>query len=101
MVNLYQEILLIPMLGTYLGDDFLYYITEFEMALFDFKFLKFIQIPVLESGPSFVDKLDFKQPDELLAENEFESGSAFFNCFQITKAMLIFYLFNMAFLVYK
>ena len=89
------------MLGTYLGDDFLYYITEFKISLFDFQFLKSVQIPVLESGPSFVDELDFEQPDELFADNEFESGSAFFNCFQITKAMLIFFLFNMAFLVYK
>ena len=89
------------MLGTYLGEDFLYYITEFEMALFDFKFLKSVQIPVLESGPSFVDKLDYEQPDELFADNEFESGSAFFNCFQIYKALLIFLFFNMLFLIFR
>ena len=89
------------MLGTYLGDDFLYYITEFKIALFDFQFLKFVEVPVFESSPSIIDKIDFEQPLELFADNEFESGSAFFNCFQIFKAMLIFFLFNMAFLVYS
>ena len=89
------------MLGTYLGDDFLYYITEFKIALFDFQFLKFVKIPVFESGSSIIDKLDFDQPDGLFADNEFESGSAFFNCFQIFKSMLIFFLLNMLFLVYR
>ena len=46
IVNLYQDIVLLPMLGTYLGDNFIYYITEFELALFDFQFLKFVQVPV-------------------------------------------------------
>ena len=90
-----------PLLGTYLGDDFLYYITEFEIALFDFQFLKIVQIPAFENSPSIIDKLDFEQPDRLFVDNEFESGSAFFNCFQIFKSMLIFFIFNMIYLVYR
>ena len=101
MINFYQEILLLPMLGTYIGNDFLYYITEFELAIFDFQFLKFIEVPVCESGPSLLDLIDYEQPDELFADNEFESGSAFFNCFQIIKAMLIFLILNMIFLVFR
>ena len=101
MVNLYQEILLVPMLGTYIGNDFLYYITEFKIAVFDFQFLKFVKMPMLESSPSIIDKLDFEQPLELFADNDFESGSSFFNCFQIFKVMLIFLFFNMIFLIYS
>ena len=89
------------MLGTYIGNNFLYYITEFELAIFDFQFLKFIEVPVCESGPSLLDLIDYEQPDELFADNEFESGSAFFNCFQIIKAMLIFLILNMLFLVFR
>ena len=87
IINLYQEILLLPMLGTYLGNDFHYYITEFKLALFDFEFLKFAPVPVLESSPSIIDELDFKQPNELFESNSFESGSAFYNCFQLLKVM--------------
>ena len=87
IINLYQEILLLPMLGTYLGNDFHYYITEFKLALFDFEFLKFAPVPVLESSPSIIDELDFEQPNELFESNSFESGSAFYNCFQLLKVM--------------
>ena len=89
IINLYQEILLLPMLGTYLGNDFHYYITEFELALFDFEFLKFAPVPVLEISPSIIDELDFEQPNELFESNSFESGSAFYNCFQLLKVMFV------------
>ena len=98
-INLYQDIILIPMLGTYLGNDFHYYITEFEFASFDFEFLKFMEFPVLESGPSIIDELDYEQPDELFADNEIESGSAFVNHFQFIKAMFIMFLLNMTFII--
>ena len=101
IINLYQEILLIPMLGTYLGNDFHFYLTEFELALFGFQFLKFVEFPVFEIGPSIIDEIDYEQPDELFADNGFESGSAFFNCFQIFKAMFIIFIFNLGFLIYK
>ena len=101
MINLYQEILLIPMLGTYLGNDFHYYVTEFELALFDFEFLKFTPVPVFEFGPSIIDELDFDQPDELFANNHFESGSAFYNCFQLLKVMFFWFILDMIFLVFR
>ena len=101
LINLYQEVLLIPLLGTYLGNDFHFYITEFQLALFDFQFLKFMKFPVLESDSSLIDKIDFEQSDELFADNEYESGSAFYNCFQIIKAMLIFLIFNITFIVIR
>ena len=89
------------MLGTYLGDDFLYYITEFKITLFNFQFLKFVEVPMLENGPTIIGELDFDQPNGLFVDNEFESGSAFFNCFQIIKSMLIFFLFNVTFLIFS
>ena len=101
IINLYQEILLIPILGTYLGNDFHFYLTEFELALFGFQFLKFVEFPVFEIGPSIIDEIDYEQPDELFADNEFESGSAFFNCFQILKVIFIIFIFNLGYLIYK
>ena len=101
MVNFYQEILMLPMLGTYMGNNFNYYITEFRLVLFNFQFLKLFQVPFFESGPSIIVVIDYEQPNELFADNEFESGSAFFNCFQIIKAMLIFLIFNTTFLVFR
>ena len=89
------------MLGTYLGNDFHFYITEFEFASFDFEFLKLMEFPVLESGPSIVDKLDYEQPDELFADNNIESGSAFYNHFQFIKALFIILLYNIAFIVLR
>ena len=101
LINLYQEILLLPMLGTYIGDDFHFYITEFAFVLFDFHFLKFAPVPVLESGPSIINQIDYEQPDELFNDNEFESGSAFFNCFQILKILLLVFLINLGYLIYR
>ena len=100
-INLYQDIILIPMLGTYLGNDFHFYITEFELVSFDFEFLKFMEFPVLESGPSIIDELDYEQPDELFADNQIESGSAFVNHFQFIKAMFITLLLNMTFILFR
>ena len=89
------------MLGTYLGNDFHFYITEFQFASFDFEFLKFMEFPVFESGPAFIDEIDYEQPDELFADNEIESGSAFYNHFQFIKAMFIMFLLNTAFIVFR
>ena len=101
IINLYQEILLLPMLGTYLGNDFHFYITEFELALFDFQFLESAEVPVFESGVSIIDQIDYDQPDELFIDNEFESGSAFYNCFQILKVMILVFIFNFGYLIYR
>ena len=89
------------MLGTYIGDDFLYYITEFKIAIFDFQFLEFVKMPVLENSPSIIDELDYDQPDELFANNHFESGSAFYNCFQLLKVMFFWFILDMIFLVFR
>ena len=92
IINLYQEIVLIPMLGTYLGNDFHYYITEFQLAFFKFQFFDSIKFPVIETAPELMKEIDYEQPDLLFAFNEFESGSAFTNCFQILKLIFIFFL---------
>ena len=92
IINLYQEIVLIPMLGTYLGNDFHYYITEFQLAFFKFQFFDSIKFPVIETAPELMKEIDYEQPNLLFAFNEFESGSAFTNCFQILKLIFIFFL---------
>ena len=100
-INLYQDIILIPLLGTYLGNDFHFYITEFEMVFFNFEFLKFIEFPILESGLSIIEELDYEQPNELFSENEIESGSAFVNYFQFIKALFIIFVINIVFIVFR
>ena len=92
LINMYQLIILLPLLGTYLENDFLYYITELEMFSFNFKFMKNIPLPIIDS--LFIDKLDYEQPDQLFEENNFDSGSAFYNHYGFVKTLLFIFLAN-------
>ena len=99
LINMYQLITLLPLLGTYLGNDFLFYITELEMFSFNFKCMKDITFPFVDSH--FIDKLDYEQPDKLFADNNFDSGSAFYNHYGFAKTLLFIFFANLIFLAIK
>ena len=96
LINQYQLIILLPMLGTHLENDFEFYITEFELVSFDFDFMDFITFPFIDSQ---IDGIDYKQPEKLFRNNGVESGSFFFNHYRFVKVMLIFLILNLIFVL--
>ncbi|CAI2361012.1 unnamed protein product [Moneuplotes crassus] len=95
VMNQYQLYLLFPLLQTYLPGDFVFYLTEFELFNFDFKFLEKAKIPGIES---LVDDLDYKVPSSIFSQNGFNSGSFFVSQFQFFKAIGILGIFNFVFI---
>ena len=98
LINQYQLVLLIPMLNTYLANDFEFFITEFELVSFDFDFMDFIEFPLLDSE---VEKIDYEQPQELFEKNGIESGSFFYNHYTFLKVMILVVISNLMFLLIK
>ena len=98
MINQYQLILLLPMLGTYLDDDLRFYITEFELVSFDFDFMDFIKFPFIDSQ---VDGIDYEQSETLFAKNGIESGSFFYNHYRFVKIIIIMFIANLIFILAK
>ncbi|CAI2374207.1 unnamed protein product [Moneuplotes crassus] len=95
VMNQYQLYLLFPLLQTYLPGDFVFYLTEFELFNFDFKFLEKAKIPGIES---LVDDLDYSVPSSIFSQNGFSSGSFVVNQFQFFKAIGILGIFNFVFI---
>ena len=98
LINQYQLIILLPMLGTYLENDFEFYITEFELMSFDFDFMDFIKFPFIDSQ---VDGIDYQQPVKVFSKNGIESGSFIYNHYRFIKVILIVFICDMIFLSTK
>ena len=98
LINQYQLILLLPMLGTYLENNFEFYITEFELMSFDFDFMDFIEFPFIDPK---VDVIDYQQPNELFRNNGVESGSFIHNHYRFIKVILIVFICDMIFILTK
>ena len=98
LINQYQLILLLPMLGTYLENNFEFYITEFELMSFDFDFMDFIEFPFIDPK---VDVIDYQQPNKLFRNNGVESGSFIHNHYRFIKVILIVFICDMIFLLTK
>ena len=69
------------------------------MFSFNFKCMKDITFPFVDSH--FIDKLDYEQPDKLFADNNFDSGSAFYNHYGFAKTLLFIFFANLIFLAIK
>ena len=98
LVNQYQLIILLPMLGTYLENDFEFYITEFQLVSFDFDFMNFIKFPFFDSE---IGHIDYSQPDKIFEDNGVESGSFIYNQYNFIKIMLIVIIIDLIFMGIK
>ena len=95
LINQYQLFLLLPFLQTYMPSDLEYYLTEFSLFSLDFDFLKFFKIPFLED---LAFDLDYGQKDETYKNNGFESGAFIVNHFNMFKALMVVFAFNLIFI---
>ena len=96
LVNHFQLIILIPLLGTYLENDFKYFIHELEFVSFDFDFIDFIKFPFIDEQ---VEVMDYIQPDKLFRNHGTESGSFFNNHYGFFKMLLIIFILNILLLL--
>lgn len=89
ILNQYQLIILLPVLGTYLEEEFLYYVYEFQFASCNFNYMSFIKFPAFDEA---IVHLDYSQPSSLFADNAIESGSYFANHYQFFKVLVLFFM---------
>ena len=103
LINQYQLLLLLPLLGTYIEDDFQDFVTEFQYMSFDFKFIDFVTefqymsfdfkfIDNIFNWPyidSLVSKIDYEQPEYIFRMNGIESGSFVHNHYTFFKLIII------------
>lgn len=87
---------MLPLLNTYMPDQFVYFIREFQFVLLDFSFADFMTIQPLKR---LVLKLDYEQPHDYLIDSEIESGSHMVNQFNNLQVLLVFIMINMSLLI--
>ena len=86
LINQYQLLLLLPLLGTYIEDDFQDFVTEFQYMSFDFEFIDNIfNWPYIDS---LVSKIDYEQSDGIFRMNGIESGSFVHNHYTFFKLII-------------
>lgn len=98
LVNQYQLVILIPLLNTYLGQDFRFYITEFRFISLDFDFMSVVEIPYLDP---LVERLNYDQSEEVFANNGIESGSFVNNHYGLFKVLSIISILSIIFWLFK
>ena len=95
LINQYQLYLLLIYMQTYMPSDLQYYLIEFELFSIDFSFLDLFDIPVIEKKTF---ELHYDQEDTAFGENGFESGSFLINHWNMFKALLVVFIFNLIFI---
>ena len=85
MINQYQLVLLLPILGTYLENNFRFYVSEFQVMA-GFSVLDYVQLPVIDIT---MGSIDYEQPNKLFADNGYESGSFIYGQYGAIKVLLI------------
>jgi len=97
LVNQFQMLTVLPFLGSYISDKFIYFINDFKFTRFDFSFTSILPFPILGEE---IDKLDYEQKIEVLKKNGIESGSYLTNQLQLLKTLILFILMNLLFLAF-
>ena len=87
---------MLPLLDTYMPDQFVYFIREFQFAMLDFSFMDFMTIKPLKRQ---VLKLDYDQPHDYLIESDIMSGSHMVNQFNNLQVLLVFIMTNLLLLI--
>ena len=86
LINQYQLLLLLPLLGTYIEDDFQSFVTEFQYMSFDLKFIDNVFYwPYIDST---VSRIDYEQPEYIFKMNGIESGSFLCNHYTFFKLII-------------
>ena len=76
LFNQYQLTLILPLLKTFLFDEFIYFISEMEYLSFSLDFISFKHIGFFNS---LHDYLDYDQSDEVYMDIGYDSGSYIVN----------------------
>ena len=92
----FQLVLMLPFLKSFLTAEFIFFIRDFEFALFNFSFLDFFDLPVVNQDE---DTLHYIQPDSIYEENNIESGSFLINQVNLLKSLIITFIIHMIILL--
>jgi len=96
LLNQFQLVLMLPFLKSFLTAEFIFFIRDFEFALFNFSFLDFFDLPVVNQDE---DTLHYIQPDSIYEENNIESGSFLINQVNLLKSLIITFIIHMIILL--
>ena len=91
LINLHQLLEILPLLNTYIDEEFLYYVLDFELFTLNFEFTSFIELPKIDL---WFQSFDFSQVDILYEESGFESGSFVVNYYEFLRLLFIFITFD-------
>lgn len=76
MVNQFQLLILLPMLGTYIPNDIIQLLTGMSFTIFSFSFIPFGDIPFIEV---ILHAFEYDQDDFYFTDIGLRSGSCFVN----------------------
>lgn len=96
MFNSVQLLLLLPLIGAYLPEKVISYITSMNFSLLNFNFLRWNETPEIESETS---KMDIYQKDEYLKDIGLESGNALINIMTLMGISLIIPVIHIIFIL--
>ncbi|CAI2387283.1 unnamed protein product [Moneuplotes crassus] len=85
MLNQYQLFMVIPFLRSDLPLDFRKTIKALQTSILNINILNTKNLPGFQS---IIDQLDYENPYTEFRDNEYESGSAFVNCFDLVVTLV-------------
>ena len=86
LINQYQLFLILPFLDCYIPGNFIDFIRELQVTLFEMSMLHVIPLPFLEQ---FICLLDYPHPYDEFSRNEVDSGSFIVTQVEFIKLVLI------------
>ncbi|CAI2384688.1 unnamed protein product [Moneuplotes crassus] len=92
LLNQYQLFLIIPFLIVKLPSEFKRTLRALQFSLIN---MDFMNSKSLQGINTAIDQVDYENPYDEFTENEFESGSAFVNCFDIIMSLCGIVLLNL------
>ena len=86
ILNQYQLLICLPLLKSYVSNELIYFIHEFEFAAFDFTFMDPIPYPYIDFE---IEGMDYPPTDEVFADNFLESQSILVNQLGTIKTLIM------------
>jgi hypothetical protein len=98
LLNQFQLVMILPLLRSYLTEEFVFFIRDFKFTLLNFSFLKPLELPIINHKNKY---LNYKQPDSVYEENSLESGSWFVNQLDLFKVIIIIIVLHLVILLFS
>lgn len=96
LINQYQLFLVLPFLRLYLPQDFVDFVNELQITLFDLKFMKFLRVFYISD---LIKEMDYKHPYEEYRQNGVESGSFIVSQEEIVISVILIIVLNLIFVI--